>query len=1183
MPRRLLFLILFLLSASAHALNISQLPLYIGVKAAKPNIMLLIDSSGSMTNSISSTTNAISPSDMPADYVYSCPSSNYIGGGTTAPTLPSTSVDMVTSSQGAVRVCRDLICSSSSSYYNFGNRRGNRCFNPSLTYNVKYVNTSSNLAGGPFTGKQLNWYFRNGNFTLGSLSASLTTSITRLSVAKQAAIDLVTSLTPSSGSPTIRMGLSQYNDTSTGAKLLAEIKDLATTQSSLLPTKINTISANGFTPVATSLTDIAKYFTTGETSNLTLHPNTSSPITSNINTIFGTNTGSTRSIVNATGNSTLAAPIQGYCQKSFAIIISDGLPNGDRAINPLLQDYTGDCATKGLCVSTNNTKQLPGANGVALSASGTACPDSNTIYNNLSCQNGTKAGRKYETDGSDYLDDVAKAVYEMDLRPSLGAAQKAVDKTKNNLVTYAIGLADPSLQAQSVLNDAASVGGGSFYFAENTQQLASALDDTIADIASQVGSSSSVETNLSQLTSNTNIFQAKFDSADWGGDLLAYKLSTTGSVGDLLWNAAQSIPIYSARNIYTFNPELAVAKSFNCANLSALQKSTLGLTTCTSTDIDKINYLRGDWSHEQVNTGRKDPDLIRTGPNLIYRNRTHVDVLTGNAASPDPWLLGDIVNSDPIFVGDENLGYSLLPSTEGSSYKTFVANKANYKDMLYIGANDGMLHGFDVNQDGKELFAYIPDAVYSQLNSLTSPNYSHQYSVDGPTKVSDAYYSDNWHTVLLGSTGAGAKALFAIDVTDPANFGTGNILWEINDHYSPLNTDSSTDTPALRGFTNNLGYTFGQSSIVRMQNGSWAAIVSNGYGSANNLAVLYIIDIQTGRIIKTLSTEYGGTLAPNGLSSPIAIDANHDSIVETIYAGDLQGNLWKFDVGSADPANWKIAYGTDQAPAPLFVACSDKANCNTTRQPITGKPEVGNTSPNINYTGTGVMVYFGTGKYFEVGDNLLTNVAVDSFYGIYDNGNVLTKSELQAQQILSQFSANGANLRVTSENSVNYTSQKGWYLDLVYDSSNLGERVVSRPIFRGSGRIVFETLIPFPPSNVDICGASSDGTSWLMELDSFQGKRLPATAAGAPWDITGDGIIDVNDLVLYNTATVAPSGRQSTVGMVKTPGVITNGAIEYKYTSGSKAGNIEMVVEQGAGNSVNGTNTGTRKSWRQLH
>ncbi|MEI7997284.1 MAG: PilC/PilY family type IV pilus protein, partial [Methylococcaceae bacterium] len=204
------------------------------------------------------------------------------------------------------------------------------------------------------------------------------------------------------------------------------------------------------------------------------------------------------------------------------------------------------------------------------------------------------------------------------------------------------------------------------------------------------------------------------------------------------------------------------------------------------------------------------------------------------------------MNSDPVFVGADDFGYDVLPGGEGSNYKAFVTANTARRKMVYVGANDGMLHGFDANSAGadagKEILAYVPNAVYTQLNSLSDPGYNtnHVYSVDGSPRAGDAYFDSAWHTVLLGSTGAGGKAVFALDVTNPGNFVSSSVLWEISDTFSPFAADLTDDTTTIRGFGNNMGYALPQPTIARMQDGSWVAIVANGYASDNNLAVLYI-------------------------------------------------------------------------------------------------------------------------------------------------------------------------------------------------------------------------------------------------------------------------------------------------------------------------------------------------------
>lgn len=755
---------------------------------------------------------------------------------------------------------------------------------------------------------------------------------------------------------------------------------------------------------------------------------------------------------------------------------------------------------------------------------------------------------------------------------------------------------------------------GRFFSVESPDALTQAFSDILSAIASDNTSASSVATNSTRLDTSAVVYQAKLDSRDWSGHLLAFDINNTedlngngmldagedvngnsvldtgnGTIGAQLWDAGASGKIPAAsRNVVTYNPSASTAPrgvDFLWASLTATQQAALNANTTIGSGVTAgnvgqktLDYIRGDQAQEQT-----------TGP---FRKRTAI--------------LGDIVNSDPWFVGSEDFNYGSLPGTEGSSYVTF-RNGSTYQQrrrMLYFGANDGMLHGIDVGSyssgtfntgTGAEMLAYVPDAVIPNLKNLSSPSYTHQYFVDGSPKAADAYINSAWKTVLLGTTGAGGKAVFALDVTAPDSFGSSNVLWEISTTTSPTASDRTTDDTSVAGFQNNLGYTLSQPSLVRMSDGSWAAIVANGYGSVNNKAVLYIIDAATGNLIRSIDTQAGSSTAgsENGLSTPIALDVDNDRITDYIYAGDLKGNLWKFDVTNSTPSQWDVAYKSGSTPKPLYVACtSSSAPCASANlQPITAKPQVGKVG--AGQTG-GLMVYFGTGKYFESGDTSTTQT--QTFYGIWDkcdktssagcDGQVSGRDSLQQQAITQELAQGGFNLRVTSNCTVNYGStplsgavsapctttanRLGWYMDFIQPASSnlpansdLGERVVSAPILR-DGRIIFTTLIP----STDPCAFG--GTGWLMELGSTSGQRLGLP----PWDINEDGKIDSNDLVTSGGSGVAPSGKQSKVGIIKAPGIISAGTQEYKYTSGS-TGSLEVTLESA------GISSG-RKAWRQL-
>lgn len=714
-----------------------------------------------------------------------------------------------------------------------------------------------------------------------------------------------------------------------------------------------------------------------------------------------------------------------------------------------------------------------------------------------------------------------------------------------------------------------------YVLATEPKKLVDALNSAFDNIVTRTTSATSVATNSTRLDTNSKIYQARFNSADWSGQLLAYDLNESdGSIGTLEWNAADFIPAEASRKVYSYKyPDDSSSPTgieFEYTNLNQANKDALDKNASSVVDSlgsQRVDYIRGDQSNELQNGG-------------TFRDRTS--------------LLGDVINSDPWFLGRvEDFGYSVLSGTEGSSYITHRNSKLSKTPSLYFGSNDGLFHAINA-ETGAELFTYVPNAIIPNLNKLTSSLYGcdsngcidHQYFVDGPSKAGDAYIDigngDEWRTVIVGTLGAGGKGLFAIDVTDPvpglSGFSSTNILWDISTTNAPTSADLA-DSSNKPGFTNNLGYTFGQPSIVRMQNGQWVAIVANGFESASDSAVIFIIDIETGSIIKSFDTEVGDAATPNGMATPIAIDSDGDRSTDVIYAGDLQGNLWKLDVSSSSENSWDFAFKQGGKPSPLFNAIDSTGNA----QPITSKPQVG------EHPDGGLMVYFGTGKYYEVGDDVVgSSPQIQTFYGIRDQNQTIaavdhvndSASSLQKQSIIFEahnFNGSDLDIRVTSDTKVNYTNKKGWYLNLESPLNGVeGERVVSPPLLR-AGRVIFVTLIP----ESDPC--SWGGTSWLMEMDAINGARLDQS----PIDIDGDGKIDEADMIAYydsngdgviddSDTQVGISGvRKQDIGIMKTPGVVSaDNNTEIKYVSGS-SGSLDLFKES------SGDPSG-RQSWRQL-
>jgi type IV pilus assembly protein PilY1 len=849
----------------------------------------------------------------------------------------------------------------------------------------------------------------------------------------------------------------------------------------------------------------------------------------------------------------LSAANGGTCQQNFAVVMSDGYWNG------------------GTSPGVGNADSGDTSDGDA---------------NNTDYDGGTYADQN--TGQSNTLADVAMHYYERDL--DTGLANKVPKSSDGNeqqhLVTYTVAFGvngtltsnpsaadtsfnwpDVSSGTSTTIDDmrhAAWNGRGEFLSAASPSDLIQSFNNAVASIASRTSSASSVATNSTRLQTNSKIYQARFTTAAWSGDILAYNInSTSGDVATLAWQAADRLPSEPNRHIYTSTGLADSGVTFDWASAS-------GALSAAGLDEGQTNYLRGDQSNE----------------GSLYRSRSSV--------------FGDVINSDPIYSEQENFDYYLLETLTGgvATYDDYLigsaaTDKGTRTGMLYVGANDGMLHALlgegvvsspcdpdSQNCEGEEIFAYIPKAVHSNLPSLTSTNYSHKYFVDNTAAQGDAYInfdgvpSDSigrWGTALVGTLGAGGKGLFALDISNPLNFSASDVLWDID----------STDTNFA-----DLGYTFAKASIVKLNddnstsNNNWGVIVGNGYESTSGKAVLYIIGLRTGEIIWKQEVDTSGG---NGLSTPIAIDTDNDDIADTVYAGDLKGNMWAFDISDPDVSNWEIAKndgnGTNAPKVPLFTACTADPCTGTNSQPITSKPQV------VGADNGDIIVLFGTGKYFETGDN--TDVAqTQTFYSILDDASssnqVSGRDDLLEQTITHELTAAQTgldfNTRVTTNNDIDFNSDQGWYLDLYFDGNtdnvndNPGERVVADPLVR-NGRVIFPTLIP------DVSPCAFGGTSYLMEIDAQSGSRLDVS----PFDLNGDGVIDENDWVEIevtdehgNTITikVPVSGKESTVGIIKTPGVISTGDNELKYTSGS-TGDIEVTTES------SGDKLG-RQSWIQV-
>jgi type IV pilus assembly protein PilY1 len=809
------------------------------------------------------------------------------------------------------------------------------------------------------------------------------------------------------------------------------------------------------------------------------------------------------------------------CRRSFHILSTDGFWNGNAASGS----------------ANNNNDQFSGAT--------PAKPDGTTFtYSDLLDSSPVPAFvspfaiAPFSDGNSGTLADVAAYYWKTDLRSSLAnsVATSARDPafwqhltmftvglgiTGTGLVTKTTGgavadiaspegreklVADrtpltwttPSANDETTGDDlihAAMNGRGRYFSATDPTTLSTGLASALSEAADNVGDFASVAADSPQLSANGNIYQATFSPARWYGRLYSFQQSVTGVVNNKptttsytnptqVWEASNKMPSPAQRNIYTSSGTTGSGATFTwTGGLTTAQKGLLGTE-------DVLNYLRGDASQEVANKG-------------TFRDRTRyaVGAVTGG-------VLGDVVNATPLKGPDAGGGYQDLPSADTAARSSYVAYRSgtgldNMRNSMYLGSNDGMLHAFNLT-DGIERFAYVPNAVYEVPRSTTGTEKkmqllatdltgAHRYTVDGPPNISDAFLDGAWKTILTSSNGAGARGVFAIDVTNPVVGGTGGfdaskVMWEFTE---ANNAD--------------MGYMLAYPHVVRMADTAktWAVIFGNGYDSTNGQAKLFILKLSDGSILREIPV---GAAGNNGLSQPNFI-VNDTREVTTIYAGDLKGNLWKFDVSDPDSTKWAPSFGAAPNYSPLFTAISSSG----VAQPISVMPEI---TANPNLPGS-AMLTFGTGKLFETSDTAVAasspaNPATDpsppnvnlatnqSIYGIWDKPSETTGITITAatrSSVLQSHSAPTiaapAEFGATSSE-IPSNSQRGWFIDLAAGGErvNLTAQQVRNVLF-----VVANTPVSDPCAN--------GGTSRLFALDPVTGAipKFPV------FDVNKDGVI----------------------------------------------------------------------------
>jgi type IV pilus assembly protein PilY1 len=735
-----------------------------------------------------------------------------------------------------------------------------------------------------------------------------------------------------------------------------------------------------------------------------------------------------------------------------------------------------------------------------------------------------------------------------------------------------------------------------------------------APSAQSAGSSGIGQIQSSKVEAGPQVYFGYYNPNNWSGYLAASSLSSTGSINTpSVWDAECTLtgvatgatcantqaagPIAAqaptSRTILTWNGSAGAA--FEWSSLSAGQQAALNASNPSSMGTtDRLNFLRGDRGNEVTTIG-------------------------GGEFRPRASVLGDIVDSSPSWVGPPASPYNtsfadLYDSGDApveSGYAAFSSTSPQRTNIVYVGANDGMLHGFNAGtlnsdgsvassvkspNDGSEAIAYMPAGVVNTIHSSISdidysnPQYSHAYYADATPGTGDLYYNGAWHTWVVSGLGPGGAEIFALDVTNPAAFsetgsGTGAVLpsttvigdWTASSTSSATQltcTSSTATVAAQKPCTNNLGNTYGTPQIRRFHNGQWGAIFGNGYGSASGASGIFIM--MEGKSGGTPTFYYiatPSTAANNGIAYVTPVDLDGDHITDYVYAGDLAGNVWRFDLTSTDPTKWNCA------STALFTTYTTPATVGS--QPISTKLVVAIVSS--SNSPSRVIVSFGTGQQIPFTTTSATTYASgqQDIYGVWDwnfsawnakSGTQFSSlasaasSPLTIANLVSQIVTTTGTYRTITNNTVCWadisgcSGQYGWYVPL----PGASEQITYNPTLI-NGDLALNTTIPANGSPLSCTPQTPTG--FTMAINVITGGPPPTPP-----------FINPNGTALVVSTT---SGPQEAVGdQVNGTGSLTfvnNGA------SGTGTGTVVTQTSNGTPTSMAfnpGSNvTGTRLTW----
>jgi type IV pilus assembly protein PilY1 len=673
---------------------------------------------------------------------------------------------------------------------------------------------------------------------------------------------------------------------------------------------------------------------------------------------------------------------------------------------------------------------------------------------------------------------------------------------------------------------AAVNGRGQYFSAENSSTLATSLSSALTSIDALSGTAAAAATSsLQPVPGDSTEYVTSYTTVSWTGDVVAYQVDprTGARAATSDWSAQQKldarVAAFTAGTAGSTDRNIFYLKRGSGTNTGTLQPFTYGnlladgfgglfanacsktpaLTQCTGSGYDVVG----------ANDGGNLVTYLRGQSDARFRNRQHV--------------LGDTVGGAPVYVRKPSFRY-----TE-NGYPSFAAANASRPGVVYVPANDGMLHAFDA-ATGEEKWAYVPTMVMDRMYRLADNKYGdqHEYFVNGSPVVGDIYVpSIGWKTILVGGLGAGGRGYYALDITDPNN---PQVMWEFtNDVY---------------GGNGNLGLTFGNPLITKRTNGQWVVAFASGYNNVSpgdGNGRLFVVNANTGQRLTQIETNtsaglpVGTSSVPSGLAKINGwIATPVDNTTLRYYGGDLLGNVWRFDIdGEVAPNNaaLRLAELRSTATGPV--------------QPITTKPELAEvTQGAVTYQ----VVYVATGKLLGLSD--LPSTDQQSIYAIKDPltntplGDLRTSTSIVAQTL----SGTGTGPRSVTSNPVD-----GWRVDLL----SAGERVSI------DMRLAYTTLVVASNApKTELC-TPGGGEAYLYRLDIDSGSSVTGSGGVAGIWLGGNFAVGVGISQLYG----GPAGGETAGG----------GGTTTRIQMGDGSVRLEDITPPGAG-----AVSGRRTSWREL-